>query len=78
MAMRKKISAMIVTAAAALFAASLLAPNALAHHGWGADKEDIEITRTRTEWKRGNPQDRRIATDADGGHITSISVGEEL
>jgi hypothetical protein len=94
MTMRKKISAMMVTAAA-LLAASLLTPNAFAHHGWGSYKEDIEITLTITELKLGNPHDRLIATDADGQEWnllmapparnrrfgfdeTTVSVGQEV
>ncbi len=39
---------------------------ALAHHGWGGYRSDIEIRLTVTALKLGNPHDRLIATDTDG------------
>ena len=55
---------------AAVIAATVLllglGPAALAHHGWGGYRTDIEITLTVSELKLGNPHDRLIATDAEG------------
>jgi hypothetical protein len=39
---------------------------AIAHHGWGGYKDDIELSVTITELKLGNPHDRLIATSDDG------------
>lgn len=65
MATQKKISTVLATAGV-LIAVFVLVSNALAHHGWGSYREDIEITLTITELKLGNPHDRLIAKDADG------------
>ena len=46
---------------------ALSAPNAEAHHGWGGYKTDVEMTLIVSELKLGNPHDRLIAVDADGG-----------
>jgi hypothetical protein len=43
----------------------LFAP-AMAHHGWGGYKEDVEISVTITALKLGNPHDRLTATSEDG------------
>jgi len=47
-------------------AATLLAVPALAHHGWGGYRTDIDITVTVTELKLGNPHDRLEAEDSEG------------
>lgn len=51
--------------AAVIMSAGLL-PQALAHHGWGGYKEDVELTLTVQELELGNPHDRLIASDAEG------------
>lgn len=50
--------------AVALFGAASL--QAVAHHGWGGYKSDIEIRLTVTALRLGNPHDRLVAADADG------------
>jgi len=56
----------LIVGAALLASVAILSP-ALAHHGWGGYRDDIEIAVTVTELKLGNPHDRVIAVDADGG-----------
>ncbi len=61
----KIMSTMLITAGALLVAMWAM-PSAIAHHGWGSYRQDIEITLTVKELKLGNPHDRLIAIDADG------------
>jgi hypothetical protein len=58
----KRISILI---AAGIFCLVLLTP-AMAHHGWGGYREDVEMRVTITALKLGNPHDRLIASDDDG------------
>jgi len=44
----------------------LAALPALAHHGWGAYTEDVELTLVISELRLGNPHDRLVATGSDG------------
>lgn len=44
----------------------VLSSAAVAHHGWGGYKENIDMTVTVTELILRNPHDRLKATDADG------------
>lgn len=57
----KQISVLI----GAIIGLSLLTP-AVAHHGWGGYKEDVEMRVTITELKLGNPHDRLVASDDAG------------
>ncbi len=52
--------------ASLLTALVVLAPAALAHHGWGGYKERLEMIVTVTELVLRNPHDRLLAVDADG------------
>lgn len=63
--MRRTITLMV---SASIVAALTLAiqQRALAHHGWGGYKTDVEMTLTISALKLGNPHDRLHATDADG------------
>lgn len=45
----------------------VLSAPALAHHGWGGYTEDVEMTLVISELRFGNPHDRLVATDPDGG-----------
>lgn len=52
---------------AAVLAFALASPrSAVAHHGWGGYKADVQLLLTISELKLGNPHDRLIAVDADG------------
>lgn len=53
---------LLLAAAVLLF----VAVPALAHHGWGGYRTDIDVALTVTELKLGNPHDRLVAVDADG------------
>ena len=55
----------MIVASALVAAMAVLSP-ALAHHGWGGYRTDIEISVTVTELKLGNPHDRVVVSDADG------------
>ena len=62
--MQNRLLALIATMVAVAFLGSL--PQALAHHGWGGYKQDVELTLTISELRLGNPHDRLMAVDADG------------
>ncbi len=57
-----RLVSMVISALSCLV---LLTP-AMAHHGWGGYKEDIEMRVTVTALKLGNPHDRLIVTDDEG------------
>lgn len=40
---------------------------AMAHHGWSSYRSDVEMELTVTELRLGNPHDRLVAADAEGG-----------
>ena len=44
----------------------VLALPALAHHGWGGYKTDVDMQISIVELKLGNPHDRLIAVDTEG------------